>query len=86
MYNIIPPWIAETKDFTLHGALFYIRRHLFMQYLPAENHMGFSLWPFYEQSCHVGHSVVQAQIQLWGGGVWQKGVYARLCVYAAWSW
>lgn len=52
--------LAETKDLRLHGALFYIRKHLTQLYLPAENHLGFSPWPFYEQSDHAGHRMAQA--------------------------
>lgn len=57
---------AETKDLTPHDAPFYIKTQLTLLYLPAENHLGFCLWSFYEQSCHAEHSMVQAPIQLWG--------------------
>lgn len=64
-------------DNGLHGASFYTRKLLtqLQNICQLKTIWGFSLWPFYEQSCHAGHSVVQTQIQLWGGGgVWQEGV------------
>lgn len=80
--NIIATTLQRQR--TLHCmAPAFTSGNISLLYQPAENHLGFSPWPFYEQNCRAGHSMAQAQIQLGGRGVCQGGMCARFCLCAA---